>query len=132
MVQHKTSDQYLTTGKVSTTCRSILVLRRYILLKTLTTIFHLEYESYISKSMTLTQRLRRLVMMVEHKSSDKYLTTGKVSTRSIVKLRRYRLLKTFIKNFNARVTAIALPVLRTGELKEQYCVTKGRLAVRQE
>ena len=56
-------------------------------------------------------------MMVENKTSDQYLTTGKVSTRSIImKLRRYRLLKTLTKNFNlktkadvdAGMTAIAL------------------------
>ena len=52
-------------------------------------------------------------MMVENETSDQYLTTGKVSTRSMMKL---RLLKTLTKNFNlktnadanAGVTAIAL------------------------
>ena len=66
------------------------------------------------------------VMMVQHKTSDQYLTSGKVSTRSIHRFKRYRLLKTLTKNFNllsnadadvdvdadAVVTAIALPVLR--------------------
>ena len=57
--------------------------------------------------------------MVQHKSSDKYLSSGKVSTRSIHGFKRYRLVKTLTKNFNilsnadadAVVTAIALPVL---------------------
>ena len=73
--------------------------------------------------------------MVQHKTSDQYLTSGKVSTRSIHGFKRYRLLKTLTKNFNilskadadadanadanadadtdanAVVTAIALPVL---------------------
>ena len=65
------------------------------------------------------------VMMVQHKTSDQCLTSGKVSTRSIHGFKRYRLLKTLTKNFNilsnadadadadadAVVTAIALPVL---------------------
>ena len=69
------------------------------------------------------------VMMVQHKTSDQYLTSGKVSTRSIHGFQRYRLLKTLTKNFNilsnadvdadanadadadAVVTAIALHVL---------------------
>ena len=65
------------------------------------------------------------VVMVKHKTSDQYLTSGKVSTRSIQGLTRYMLLKTLTKNFNslsnanadanadadALVTAIALPVL---------------------
>ena len=64
------------------------------------------------------------VVMVQHKTSDQYLTSGKVSTRSIHRFKRYRLLKTLTKNFNilsnanadanadadAVVTAIALPV----------------------
>ena len=59
------------------------------------------------------------VMMIQHKTSDQYLTSGKVSTRSIHRFKRYRLLKTLTKNFiilsnadaDAVVTAIALPVL---------------------
>ena len=69
------------------------------------------------------------IVMVQHKTSDQYLTSGKVSTRSIHGFKRYRLLKTLTKNFNilsnadadvdvnadadtdAMVTAIALPVL---------------------
>ena len=65
------------------------------------------------------------VMMVQHKTSDQYLTSGKASTRSIHGFKRYRLLKTLTKNFDilsnadmdadmdadAVVTAIALPVL---------------------
>ena len=60
------------------------------------------------------------VVMVQHKTLDQYLTSGKVSTTSIHGLKRYRLLKTLTKNFNilsdldadtdAVVTAIALPV----------------------
>ena len=55
--------------------------------------------------------------MVRHKTSGQYLTSGKVSTRSIHGFKRYRLLKALIKTFNilsnadAVVTAIALPVL---------------------
>ena len=63
------------------------------------------------------------VMMVQHKTSDQYLTSVKVSTRPIHEFKRYRLLKTLTKNFNilsnadananpnAVVTAIALHVL---------------------
>ena len=40
------------------------------------------------------------VVMVQHKTSDQYLTSGKVSTRSIHGLKRYRLLKTLTNNFN--------------------------------
>ena len=40
------------------------------------------------------------VVMVQHKTSDHYLTSGKVSTRSINGFKRYRLLKTLTKNFN--------------------------------
>ena len=60
---------------------------------------------------------------VQHKTSDQYLTSGKISTSSIQRFRRYRLLKTLTKNFNilcnadadananAVMTAIALSVL---------------------
>ena len=65
------------------------------------------------------------VIMIQHKTSDQYLTSGKVSARSIHGLKRYRLLKTLTKNFYilcnvdadananayAMVTTIALPVL---------------------
>ena len=50
--------------------------------------------------MTLTSRSLMWVMMVQHKTSDPYLTSGKVSTRSIHGFKRYRLLKTLTKNFN--------------------------------
>ena len=66
------------------------------------------------------------IVMVQHKTSDQYLTSGKGSTRSIHDFKRYRLLETLTKNFNilsnadedananadpdAVVTAIALPV----------------------
>ena len=46
------------------------------------------------------------VVMVQHKTSDQYLTSGKVPTRSIHGFRSYRFLKT-LTNFN----------FRTGELK---------------
>ena len=99
MVKHKTSDQYLTSGKVS--IRSSWSFRRYRPPKT----FNLKFQS-------LTSRSPMWVMMVQHKTSDQYLTSGKVSTRSIHRFKRYRLLK---KNFNilsnADVTAMALPVL---------------------
>ena len=77
--------------------------------------------------MTLTAVSLMWVMMVQDKTSDQYLTSGKVSTRSIDWFKRYRLLKTLTKNINilskadadvdadanadAVVTAIALPVL---------------------
>ena len=71
------------------------------------------------------------IMIVQNKTSDQYLTSGKVSTRSIHGFKRYRLLKTLTKNFNilsradadadanadadadadAVVTVIALPAL---------------------
>ena len=74
--------------------------------------------------MTLTSRSLMWVMMVQHKTSDQYLTSGKVSTRSIHRFKRYRLLKTLTKSFNilsnadanAVVTATVL-YLCTGELK---------------
>ena len=74
--------------------------------------------------MTLTSRSLMWVVMVQHKSSDQYLTSGKVSTRSIHMFKRHRFLKTLTNNFNilsnadadantnAVVTAIALPVLQ--------------------
>ena len=81
------------------------------------------------------------VMMVQHKTSDQYLTSGKVSTRSIHRFKRYRLLKTLTKNFNilssadtdadtntdadAVVTAIALPVLSYRRAKNRILVYKG-------
>ena len=63
------------------------------------------------------------VVMVQHKTSDQYLTSGKVSTRSILGFKRYRFLKTFNilskadADTDAVVTAIAVPVLRTSKLK---------------
>ena len=66
-----------------------------------------------------------LVMMVQHKTSDQYLTLGKVSTSFIHGFKRHMLLKALTKNFNilsnadadvdadanADVTAMALPEL---------------------
>ena len=76
------------------------------------------------------------VMIVQHRTSDQYLTSGKVSTRSIHRFKRYRLLKTLTKNFNilsnadadaeadadAVVTAIALPVLTYKRAKKGWCL----------
>ena len=72
------------------------------------------------------------VVMVQHKTSDQCLTSGKVPTRSIHRFRRYRLLKTLTKNVNilsnaanadadadAVVTAIALPVLSYRQAKKE-------------
>ena len=89
MVQHKTSDQYLPTRKVSTW--SIYMFKR--LLKTLT-------ENFNKKILSLwpwPQGHSGWVMMVLHKTSDQYLPTCKVSTWSINTFKRYRLLKTLMK-----------------------------------
>ena len=73
------------------------------------------------------------VVMILHKTSDQYLTSGKVSTRSIHRFKRYRLLKTLTKNFNilsnmdvdaykdadTMVTAKALPVLSYRRAKNE-------------
>ena len=67
--------------------------------------------------------------MVQHKTSDQYLTSGKVSTWSIHRFKRYSLLKTLTKNFNIfsnananadadTVTASALDVLLYRRAKE--------------
>ena len=81
--------------------------------------------------------------MVQHKTSDRYLTSGKVSTRSIHRFKRYRLLKTLTKSFNilnndnadtdanantdadAVVTAIALPVLSYKQAKKHRKQTQN-------
>ena len=55
----------------------------------------------MSKSVTLISRSSIWVVVVQHKTSDQYLTSGKVSTRSIQRFKRYRLLKTLPKNFNS-------------------------------
>ena len=78
------------------------------------------------------------VVMVQHKTSDQCLTSGKVSTRSIHGFKRCRLLKTLTKNFDilsnadaaldadanadAVVTAIALPVLSYRRAKKDWLV----------
>ena len=71
------------------------------------------------------------VVMVQYKTSDQYLTSGKVSTRSIHEFTRYRLLKTLTKNFlcsvNADVTAIALPVLSYRRAKKKSMFGRGSL-----
>ena len=51
-------------------------------------------------SVVLTSRSPMWVMRVQNKISDQYLTSGKVSTRSIHGFKRYRLLKTLTKNLN--------------------------------
>ena len=86
--------------------------------------------------MTLTSRSLMWVMMVQHKTSDQYLTSGKVSTSSIHRFKRYRLLKTLPKNFkilsnadaDTMVTAIALPVLsyRRAKNNTQYTLNSLR------
>ena len=68
--------------------------------------------------MTLTSWSVMWVVMVQHKTSDQYLTSGKVPTRFINGFKRYGLIRTLTKNFNilsnadantdAMVTAIAL------------------------
>ena len=84
--------------------------------------------------MTLTSRSLMLVMMVQHKTSDQYLTSGNLSTRSIHRFKRYRLLKTLTKTFNilsnadmdtdtdanadVLATAIALPVRKYRRAKK--------------
>ena len=117
MVHHKCLDQYLTSGKVSTS--SIKCVRRYRLLKTLTKIFNIKY----LQSVTLISRSLRGVRMVQHQTIDQSLPSWQVLTRSIPRFRRYRLLKNFnpklltFGNVNTNadadnmVSAIALPVL---------------------
>ena len=84
----------------------------------------------------MTSRSVMWVVMVHHKTSDQYLASGKVSTRSIHGFRRYRILKTLTENFNilsnadadtnvdadtdAVVTAIALPVLSYRRAKKVW------------
>ena len=70
-------------------------------------------------------------MIVQHKTSDQYLTPGKVSIRSIHVFKGYRLLNTLTKNFNILsnadadadadtvVTAIAVPVLSYRRAKKR-------------
>ena len=95
--------------------------------------FNQKLKLKISKSVTLTSRSLMWVKMVQHKTSDQYLKSGKVPSRSIHRFRRYRLLKTLTKNFNilsnadkdaatnadAVVTAIALPVLTYRRAKNE-------------
>ena len=77
------------------------------------------------------------VVILHHKTSDQYLTSGKVSTRSIHRFKRYRLLKTLTKSFNilsnadaeanadAMVTAIALLVLSYRRAKKVDLIFKS-------
>ena len=78
------------------------------------------------------------VMMVQHKTSDQYLTPWKVSTSSIHRFERCRLVKTLTKHFNILsnadvdadtdtnaydvVTAIALPLLSYRQAKKALCM----------
>ena len=89
----------------------------------------------------LISRLPMWVMMVQHKTSDQYLTSGKVSTRSIHRFKRHRLLKSLTRNFNifnnanadadadAVVTAIALPVFTYSQAKKfsRYLADKFKM-----
>ena len=87
--------------------------------------------------MTLTSESLMWVMMVQHKTSDQYLTSGKVSTWSIHGFKRYCLLKTLSQNLNilcnanaaadAVVTAIALPVLSYRWAKNLFFTQKKQL-----
>ena len=79
--------------------------------------------------------------MVQHKTSDQYPTSGKVSIWSIHGFKRYSLLKTLTKNFNifcnantdAVVSAIALhvPVLSYRQAISMFVFTELTLALRQ-
>ena len=53
----------------------------------------------------MTARSPMWVVMVQHKTSDQFLISGKEPTRSIHRFRRYRLLKTLTKNFNILINA---------------------------
>ena len=78
-------------------------------------------------------------VMVQHKTSDQYLTSDNVSTISIYWFKRYRLLKTLTKNFNtlsnanadanadAVVTAIALLVLSYWRAKQVDLIFRSLL-----
>ena len=97
MVLHKTSDQYLPTCKVSTW--SINMFKRCRLIKTLTKNFNTKFLSLWPRS----QGHPGWVTMVLYKTSDQYLPTCKVWTWSINIFKRYRLIKTLIKNFNTKI-----------------------------
>ena len=96
--------------------------------------------------MNLNPRSWKWVMMIKNKTSDQYLTTGKVSTRSIMKLRRYRLLKTLTwkpgwhgrghgrgrwhrRRRRRRGDCNSSSVFRTGELKRQKVNEKRKRCV---
>ena len=79
------------------------------------------------------------VVMVQHKTSEQYLISGKWSIRSIHGFKRYGLLKTLTQNFNilsnadadantdadAVATAIALHVPSCRRAKNVYCTDIG-------
>ena len=52
-----------------------------------------------SRNIQKSSRSLIWVMMVQHKTSDQYLISGKVFTRSSSSFRRHSLLKTLTKNF---------------------------------
>ena len=100
MVLRKTSDQYLPTCKVST--RSINMVKRYRLTKTLTKNLNTKFLSL----WPWPQGHPGWVMMVLRKTSDQYIPTCKVSTRSINMVKRYRLTKTLTKNLNTKFLSL--------------------------
>ena len=111
MVQHKTSDHYLLTCKVSTW--SISMFKRYRLMQTLTKIFNTKLTKiFNTKFLSLwpwPQGHPGWVMMVLHETSDQYLVTCKVSTWSISMIMRYGLIKTLTKNLNIWATRTLTP-----------------------
>ena len=96
MEQRKMLYQYLTSGIVSTS--SIQRFKRYPVLKT----FDQKLQRNISKSVTLTSRLVRGLGFCSTKYFNRYVISGKVSTRANQSFRRYRLLKTLTKMFNLK------------------------------
>ena len=90
MVELKTSDQYQATGIVST--------RIHTCIRDIDIYQKLKHK--VLKSLTMTSRSLRWVGMEQHETSDQFLTTDKVSTRSINMFKRYNLTKTLTKIFN--------------------------------
>ena len=74
MVQRKILDQYLTSGKVS--MRSSQSFRRYPILKTLTKNFNVKFKKFCD----LDFKVIDVGQDVQYKTSDQYLTSGKIST----------------------------------------------------
>ena len=63
------------------------------------------------------------VVMVQHKTSDQYLTSGEVSTRSIHRFKRYMLLKTLTKKFNLLSNADANANADTDTVLTAICLS---------